>query len=249
MIKKIFNTIKYNMYSCYCPFCNGYWNEFNQHGFEFPILNEVKIVGGGKRNHVCPNCSSTDRLRMIYSYLHKETNFLNPKQEIKVLHVAPERLLLELFSNHKYFSYKAIDKFNHGGIVEYGDITELDFNNDYFDLVICNHVLEHIEKDTLAMKEIYRVLKKNGLAILQIPYSDIIAESHEDYSIQDPRLREKHYGQDDHVRIYALKDYKQRLKDEKFETEFLSPYKESWSFDPSKLGLNKKESLLLAFKR
>ena len=101
MIKKIFNIIKYKVHSCFCPFCNGHWNKFDEHGFEFPILNEVEIVGGGKRNHVCPNCSSTDRLRMIYSYLDKETNFLNPNQEIKVLHIAPERLLLELFSNQQ----------------------------------------------------------------------------------------------------------------------------------------------------
>ena len=43
MIKKIFNIIKYKVHSCFCPFCNGHWNKFDEHGFEFPILNEVEI--------------------------------------------------------------------------------------------------------------------------------------------------------------------------------------------------------------
>lgn len=248
MIKPIFKKIKSLIHPFYCPYCIGFWNSFDEHGFEFSILKEVDIIGGGKRNHVCPNCSSTDRLRMIYSYVESKTNFLNASKSFKILHIAPERLLMELFNQNKNNDYIAIDKFNHGGDIKYGDITNLDFDDNSFDLVICNHVMEHIEKDLIAMKELNRVLKKKGLAILQIPYSETLSKSKEDYSITDPQKREENFGQDDHVRIYSLKDYKERLIQCNFKTEFISPFSETWKLNPTKLGLNKREKLLLAYK-
>ena len=249
MIKSIFRKIKYTIYPYHCPFCLGFWNEFNIHGFEFPILKKVEIIGGGKRPHVCPNCSSTDRLRMIFSYLNSETSFLKPNKSFKILHVAPERLLMQLLKNNNENEYTAIDKFNFGGEIQCGDITQLDFDDNYFDLIICNHVLEHIQDDLLAMSELNRVLKQNGLAILQIPYSEKIYKSIEDYSVTDPIQMEEKFGQDDHVRIYSLNDFKDRLTISNFRTEFISPYLKKWKLNPNKLGLNKKEKLLLAFKK
>lgn len=249
MIKSIFRKIKYTIYPYHCPFCLGFWNEFNIHGFEFPILKEVEIIGGGKRPHVCPNCSSTDRLRMIYSYLKSETSFLKPHKSYKILHIAPERLLMELFKKNKEIEYTAIDKFNFGDEIQYGDITHLEFDDNYFDLVICNHVLEHIKEDLRAMVELNRVLKQKGLAILQIPYSEKISKSIEDYSVINPKHREEQFGQDDHVRIYSLNDFNDRLMISNFRTEFIPPYSKKWKFDPNKIGLNKKEKLLLAHKK
>ena len=72
MIRKLYNSFKRILFKAYCPFCNGYWNEWLEHGFDYKILHEVKIIGGGKRNHECPNCSSTDRLRMIFSFLKQD---------------------------------------------------------------------------------------------------------------------------------------------------------------------------------
>tara|TARA_B100001287_G_C22685504_1_gene533253 strand:+ start:2156 stop:2905 length:750 start_codon:yes stop_codon:yes gene_type:complete len=249
MIKQIVRKIKYTIYPRYCPFCIGNWREFNSHGFEFPVLKKVEIIGGGKRPHVCPNCSSTDRLRMIYSYLKSETKFLDSDYPLKILHIAPERLLMELFKKNNYHHYTAIDKFNFGGDIRFGDITDLEFDDNYFDLVICNHVLEHIDNDLLAMSELNRVLKKNGIAILQVPYSEKISNNIEDSSIKDPRERELHFGQNDHVRIYALNEFEERLNKSNFKTEFISPFSRNWNNEPNKLGLNKKEKLLLAHKK
>ncbi len=91
------------------------------------------------------------------------------------------------------------------------DITNIAFEDSCFDVIICNHVLEHISDDHRAMSELYRVLKPEGWAILQTPISLSLSETFEDRSVVTPERREKIFGQDDHVRIYA-KDYKERLE-------------------------------------
>jgi len=92
------------------------------------------------------------------------------------------------------------------------DIHQIPFEENTFDVVICNHVLEHVQKDILAMKEINRVLKKNGWAIMQVPFmGKNLDYTYEDPSIRHPAEREKVYGQRDHVRIYG-KDYPERLR-------------------------------------
>ncbi len=91
------------------------------------------------------------------------------------------------------------------------DIQHIPFPENYFDAIICNHVLEHIIDDVKAMKEMHRVLKENGWAILQVPYSPIMEQSFEDSSVTGKKEREKIFGQDNHVRIYGL-DYPARLE-------------------------------------
>ena len=91
------------------------------------------------------------------------------------------------------------------------DICNLPFQNDEFDFIICNHVLEHIPNDTKAMQEIYRVLAPGGTAILQVPYKASLQKTFEDNSITDPKERAKIFGQYDHVRIYGM-DYFEKLE-------------------------------------
>ncbi len=91
------------------------------------------------------------------------------------------------------------------------NILNIPYDNEYFDLVICNHVLEHVEDDLKGMSEIYRVLKKGGFAILQVPISYKMDKTYEDFSIIESNAREEAFGQRDHVRIYGL-DYFDRLK-------------------------------------
>jgi len=91
------------------------------------------------------------------------------------------------------------------------DVQAMPFENDSFDIVICNHVLEHVEDDIKAMKEIYRILRKGGFAIMQVPFSSSMERTHEDSSITDPRERERQFRQKDHLRLYG-KDYTERVK-------------------------------------
>ncbi|WP_081891323.1 methyltransferase domain-containing protein [Gillisia sp. Hel_I_29] len=94
--------------------------------------------------------------------------------------------------------------------VNKGDVTDLEFEDEKFDFIFCNHVLEHIPDDTKAMSELFRVLKKGGSAVLLVPIDVQLLETFEDFGITDPKEREKAFGQGDHVRLYG-KDYVDRL--------------------------------------
>ena len=98
------------------------------------------------------------------------------------------------------------------------DICDLPFPDNEFDFIFCNHVLEHIPNDKKAMREIFRVLKNNGTAIIQVPYDKNKRETYEDDNITDPKERRRIFGQYDHVRIYGM-DYFDRLRSVGFEVE------------------------------
>ena len=91
------------------------------------------------------------------------------------------------------------------------DIHEMPFEDNKFDVVLCNHVLEHVADDMKALAEIKRVLKPGGWAILLVPFFKPVPDiTFSDNSITNPREREKIFGQSDHVRKYG-KDYSTRL--------------------------------------
>ncbi len=98
------------------------------------------------------------------------------------------------------------------------DICNLPFEDNNFDVILCNHVLEHIPDDKKAMQELFRVLKPGGWGIFQIPQDINRKNTFEDNSITDPKERAKIFGQYDHVRIYGL-DYFEKLRSVGFEVE------------------------------
>ena len=164
-------------------------------------------------NAVCPNCESLERTRIYWWYLRKDHAFFETTK--KVLHTAPEKALFKLFSKNKNIDYSPIDKFEKGYDYPKGtmnmNILDLKFPDNYFDLILSSHVLEHIEDDKKAMKELYRVLSPDGFAIIQVPIDATRDNTYEDFTIVDPKMREKEFGQFDHVRVYGL-DYKKRLE-------------------------------------
>ena len=158
-------------------------------------------------NALCPGTLSLERHRLLWLYLQRQTNFLT--QPLKVLHIAPEQAFYQKFRSFSHWNYTTTDL--HSPLADIkADITALPFENDRFDLIFCNHVLEHIPNDKQALSEIYRVLKKGGTAILQVPLEETRSQSFEDNSITDPKERARVFGQYDHVRIYG-QDYYQRI--------------------------------------
>jgi predicted SAM-dependent methyltransferase len=159
-------------------------------------------------NAMCPNCDSVERHRLQWVYMQQKTNIL--KDEVWVLHFAPEagiRKKLESLDNIHYVSSDLYDP----TVDLKADITNMPFKDNSFDVVLCNHVLEHIIDDDRAMREIHRMLKPGGWAILQVPIDYDMKETYEDATIVAPEARLEHFKQRDHVRIYGT-DYIKRLK-------------------------------------
>ncbi len=164
--------------------------------------------GTQRPNVLSPSTLSLERHRLLWLYLKNETDFFTTPK--KVLHIAPEQCFLKRFKKLKNLDYITADLYS--PIVDVkADILDLPFNDNSFDVVLCNHVLEHIVDDKKAMQELYRVLKPNGLGIFQIPQDLNLEKTYEDFSITSPEERAKHFGQYDHVRVYG-KDYFDRLR-------------------------------------
>ena len=194
-----------------CPLCNFKTKKFLPGGLNKEVLKKYKVIGAGfRKNKFCPKCGSKDRERHLYLYIKLRERFFSNKKLIKVLHIAPEKCLSKKIKKMKNSDYYAIDLNELLGSVKM-DIKNMNFNNDYFDYIICLHVLEHIEDDVKAMKELFRVLKKNGILFLMVPFSLTIKSSIEDKKIKSPNEREKKFGQADHIRIYSKKDFLERL--------------------------------------
>lgn len=197
--------------------------------------------GYGKQrpNALSPGTLSLERHRQMWLYLQNETNFFTDK--LKVLHIAPEQEFLRKFKKMKNLDYTSADLFS--PIVDVkADILDLPFADNSFDVIICNHVLEHIVDDRKAMSELYRVMKPKGWGIVQVPMKNSLEKTYEDFSIIDPKERQKHFGQYDHVRWYGM-DYFDRLKSVGFETE-INFYSQKFSeADIKRFGLNRNEIL------
>ena len=180
-----------------CPVCDHNFRSFLPYG---------RVA---RSNALCPNCLSLERHRMMWLFLKKETQFFDKKLE--VLHIAPEICFIDKFEKLHGDTYITADIESPLAKVKL-DVHNISFDENKFDVVFCNHVMEHVEDDLKAMSEIYRVLKPGGFAILQIPlFYPLLDKTYEDTSITSPKDREKAFGQSDHVRMYG-KDYSDRLR-------------------------------------
>lgn len=159
-----------------------------------------------RENALCPNCLALERHRLMWLYLQQKTNFFTAP--LRVLHVAPEACFIDRFEKLPNIDYITGDIESPLAKVKM-DIHQIPFEDASFDVVFCNHVMEHVDNDIAACKEINRVLKPKGWGIIQSPVYDI-PTTFEDPSITAPAEREKAFGQRDHVRKYG-DDYALRL--------------------------------------
>lgn len=210
-----------------CPVCQKDFRKFLPYG----RINT-------RPNALCPNCLSLERHRLIWLYLKEKTPFFNRK--LHVLHIAPEGCFIHRFEKIHGDQYITADIESPLAKVKM-DIHKIPFEENVFDAVLCNHVLEHVADDIKAIQEITRVLKSGGFAILQVPFFHPVPDKTiSDPTIKDPRLREKMFGQDDHVRKYG-KDYSQRISQaglKAIEDDFVNTISEE---QRSRFGLAKGE--------
>ncbi|WP_353147087.1 methyltransferase domain-containing protein [Flavobacterium sp.] len=173
---------------------------------------------GTQRNNVLsPSTLSLERHRLLWLYLQNETNFFTKSEKIKVLHFAPEQEFYKRFKKQANLEYTTTDLLSPLADVK-ADICKLPFPDDTYDIILCNHVLEHIPDDTKAMQELYRVMKPGGMGIFQIPQDLNRDITFSDDSITDQKERAKIFGQYDHVRIYG-RDYFDKLRSIGFRVE------------------------------
>ena len=187
---------------------------------------------GKQRNNVLsPSTLSLERHRLLWLYLQNETDFFQPEVvlnsslkslkniqlrdsktnlPLKVLHFAPEQEFYKRFKKQTNIEYTTTDLFSPLADVK-ADICNLPFEENQYDVIFCNHVLEHIPDDAKAMQELYRVLKPGGMGIFQIPQDLSRAVTFSDDSIVNQKERAKIFGQYDHVRIYGY-DYFDKLR-------------------------------------
>lgn len=163
----------------------------------------------------CPSCGSLERDRAVWSYLAERTDWL--ERRTRVLHVAPERSLERKLRERFGQAYLTAD-LSRSDVSLTLDICDIPFKDDVFDLLLCSHVLEHVDDDRLAMRELYRVLAPGGVALLQVPIN--AERTDEDPSVTDSRERERRFGQHDHVRSYGP-DVIGRLEEAGFAVEEL----------------------------
>lgn len=189
-----------------CPICNSHFRKFLPYGNK------------GIDNRLCPKCLSLERHRLIWFYLKQCSAFFS--ENLKMLHIAPEQPFIKRFKKMDNLEYKTADLVSPIADMHF-DVMKIPLPDNLYDVIICNHVLEHVENDIAAMKELYRILKSGGWAILQVPIDCKRESTYEDFSITDPKERERTFGQYDHVRIYG-NDYASRLESAGFTVETFS---------------------------
>ena len=179
-----------------CPVCGKHFRKFLPYGY-----------GKAMDNRLCPNCLSLERHRLIWLYLKQRSNFFSAP--LKVLHFAPEQPFLKRFKALKNLDYTTADLDSPIADLHL-DVTNIDLPDNQYDVVICNHVLEHVNDVNKAFSEIKRILKPGGWAILMVPINPNV-DTWEDPSITDPEERKRNFGQYDHVRQFG-RDYAQVLE-------------------------------------
>lgn len=197
-----------------CPVCGHRYRKFMPYGYVHP-----------RENALCPWCLSLERHRLLWLYLKNETDFFTAYP--KVLHIAPERCFIKRFEKLLGDKYITADLESPLAKVKM-DIQSIPFPDNEFDVIFCNHILEHVEDDRRAIAEMFRVMRPGGWGIMLSPVTPGLEKTREDASVTTPEGRLEAFGQRDHVREYG-EDYPDRLAGAGFRVEsidrpaFLSP--------------------------
>lgn len=190
-------------------------------------------------NVLSPGTLSLERHRLMWLYLQNETDFFS--RNLKVLHMAPEQAFYKRFRKLKNLHYITCDLDSPIADVK-ADIQNLPFEDNSFDVIFCNHVLEHVEDDKKALSELFRVMKPGGWGILQVPIRYQLEKTFEDPTITDRQERIEKFGQYDHVRVYGM-DYYQKLEDAGFEVEKVNLSQKLTDEEIKRFALEKNEIL------
>lgn len=189
-----------------CPVCESSFSKFLSYG--------SKVAR--RENVLCPKDLTLERHRLMWLYLRDHSDFFT-KENLSVLHMAPEQCFHKRFQNQKNLDYLTADIVSPIADMHF-DLHQIPLEDNKFDVVFCNHVLEHVDDALQCMQELHRVMKVGGWGIMQVPQDVNRKETYEDPTITSPEEREKHFWQKDHVRLFGL-DYPDWLRKAGFEVE------------------------------
>lgn len=227
----------------YCNVCCAHVREWIEVGLNNQVFNSHNMVGAGRRKLGCPVCHSTDRDRLMLDFIQDHFKSHPRSKDFSLLHIAPESYLIAILEG-AVKNYFRGDAFAPGyaydrSTTEAMDIQQLRFEDCTLDWIMANHVLEHVADDQKAMREIFRVLKRGGLAVLQVPIALDLKQTVEANGIEDIASVT---GQFDHVRLYGV-DYFERLIKAGFQLDYWRSKK-----NPIRMGFNPNELIILAKK-
>lgn len=210
-------SVCHNYLDGFLPLSDYYYEKLDKYGYIFSPFQTETI---NSLSYSCPICGASDRDRLYALYFNSESSQID--KTIYLLDIAPSlSLQRHIKSEYQHVIYRSADLFmtNVDDIV---DITNMEIYADSsFDFFICSHVLEHIENDKKAMSELYRILKPGGRGIAMVPILLSLEEDYENPSITTPEGRWKHFGQDDHVRIYSKPGFISKLTSTGFQVRQL----------------------------
>lgn len=232
----------------YCAVCDQAVGDWLPHpeleaAKSLDFLREVQGVGSTLEKHHCPHCASNDRDRHLWLYMSR-TGMLDDIPSKRILHIAPEARLEPRIAALKPREYIRGDLFPKVPEHRKINVEALDFSDGYFDLIICNHVLEHVDHPETALAEFSRCLSPQGRLIAQTPYSPIMKNTLEMTEPVSTNFKVRYYGQDDHVRLFGA-DIINLFKAAGLQGELYPHSALLGDVDPDRYGVNGKEPFFL----
>lgn len=208
-----------------------------------PLARAIEMVGSDVENFECPWCGCSDRERHLLLYAEARGLLENLSGGV-VIHFAPEKNLSRILQSVNPSSYVACDLHPIHKNVKKIDITSMPFTSASADLIVANHILEHVDDDKAAVAEICRVLKPGGYAILQTPYSPVLHQTWSDPGISTEEMRFHAHGQEDHVRTFGA-DIFARFTSSGLQSRVALHDQLLPNCDTKRLGINAREPFFL----
>lgn len=189
-----------------CPICGCRRRKFLPYGYVT-----------SREDALCPRCLALERHRMIWLWLERHTDLFVSRP--RLLHIAPEVSLMRHFKR----LYRGTENYITADLESpladmHFDVQQIPMADRFVDVVVCNHLLEHVEDDRRAMRELFRIMRPGGWGIMVVPEDRGRAATFEDDTVTDPAERTRIFGQYDHRRIYG-RDYDDRLREAGFDVE------------------------------